>query len=224
MTFLEGKISGKMIKVDIWSDVRCPFCYIGKRHFEKALEKFHKQEEVEVEWHSFQLDPNLQTRPDSSTLDYFVEVKNVTAEQARQMFAGAKKMGAESGLEMDLENGILANSFKAHQVIQLAKENGLGDEIEEALFKAHFSEKKNIDDLDALIEIAENAGLSGDKVREALQNESYAYAVKQDEMQAQNIGVRGVPFFVFNNKYAVSGAQPADTFLEILEKVKAETN
>lgn len=211
-----------MITVDIWSDVRCPFCYIGKRHFEKALEKFEDKEKVKVEWHSFQLDPNLRTSPEISTMEYFTEAKNVTIEQAKQMMAGAKEMGLKSGLDMDLENTVMANSFRAHQVIQLAKEKGLGNEIEEALFKAYFSEIKNIDDEDILIEVAEDTGLSAGEVREALNNQSYAYAVKQDEMQAQNIGVRGVPFFVFNNKYAVSGAQPPETFLEILHKLEQE--
>lgn len=211
-----------MIKIDIWSDVRCPFCYIGKRHLENALEKFDGREDVQVEWHSFQLDPNLETQPEVSSLDYFVQVKNVSKEQARQMFAGAKKMAAESKLDMNLENSIVANSFRAHQVIQLAKEKGLGDDIEEALFKAYFIESKNIDDEESLVETAVSAGLAAEEVRDILKTEAYAYAVKQDEMQARNIGVTGVPFFVFNNKYAVSGAQPVETFLDVLQKVEQE--
>lgn len=211
-----------MITIDIWSDVRCPFCYIGKKNLENALEKYGKKQQVKVEWHSFQLDPSLETRTDISTIEYFKQTKNVSEEQARQMLQGAKEMGESVGVEMDLENSVLANSFRAHQVIQLAKDKGLGDEIEEALFKAHFTEKKNIDDVAHLVEVAESIGLQGTEVREALQEEKYAYAVKQDEMQAQNIGVRGVPFFVFNNKYAVSGAQPADTFVEVLQKVEQE--
>lgn len=211
-----------MITINIWSDVRCPFCYIGKRHLEQALEKFEEKENVKVEWHSYQLDPNLETRPDISTIDYFVQAKNVSEEQARQMITGAQKMGEDSGLDWDLEQTVLANSFKAHQVIQLAKEKDLGNEIEEALFKAYFSEGKNMDDEEVLVETGKSIGLSSSEIREALESGSYAYAVKQDEMQARNIGVRGVPFFVFNDKYAVSGAQPSETFLEILEKLKQE--
>lgn len=211
-----------MIKIDIWSDVRCPFCFIGKRHLENALEKFDGKEHVEVEWHSFQLDPNLKTQPELSTIEYFKQTKGVSEDQARQMLSLAKNMALESGLETDLENLILANSYRAHQVIQLAKEKGLANEVKEALFKAHFSEAKNIDDVEALVEIAKNLGLSEDEVRKALQDEVYTYAVKQDEMQARNYGVGGVPFFVFNNKYSVSGAQPVETFLEVLEKIKAE--
>ena len=208
-----------MVQVDIWSDVRCPFCYIGKHNFEAGLEKFQHKDEVQVIWHSFQLDPGLETQPDISTVDYFVQVKKVSAEQARQMMGGAQKMASEAGLDTDLENSMVANSFKAHQTIQLAKEKGVANELQEALFKAHFSERKNIDDEGVLVDIAKSVGLNPGEVREALKEEKYADAVKQDEMQAQNIGVRGVPFFVFDNKYAVSGAQPAESFLEVLEKV-----
>jgi predicted DsbA family dithiol-disulfide isomerase len=210
------------MQVDIWSDVRCPFCYIGKKKFESALNKFEQKEEVAVEWHSFQLDPSIASRSDLSIIDYFVQVKNVSAEQARQMFSGAQKMGEDAGLKMDLENTIVANSFKAHQIIQLAKEKGKDNEINEALFKVHFSEVKNINDEEVLIATAASVGIDATEAREALDSEKYAYAVKQDEMQAQNIGVTGVPFFVFNNKYAVSGAQPEEAFLEVLEKVAQE--
>lgn len=207
------------MQVDIWSDVRCPFCYIGKHHFEKALEDFPHKEKVQITWHSFQLDPTIETRPDFSTLDYFVQVKKVTEEQAQEMFHNVQKMGADLGLKIDSNNSVVANSFRAHVLIQLAKEKGLANELEEELFKAHFSEAKNIDDLHTLLEIAVSAGLNQEEAEKALDSEEYAYAVKQDEMQAQQIGLQGVPFFVFNNKYAVSGAQPVKTFTEVLEKV-----
>ncbi|NJW52598.1 DsbA family oxidoreductase [Salinimicrobium sp. CDJ15-91] len=208
------------MKIDIWSDVRCPFCYIGKHNLETALKEFEAREEVKVEWHSFQLDPNLETQPELSTIDYFKKTKNISEDQARQMLAGAKEMGAKAGLNLDLENSILANSFRAHQVIQLAKENDLANEIEEALFKAHFSERKNIDEIETLVKIGKSVGLKASEVRSALEEETFAYAVKQDELEARNIGVRGVPFFVIDSKYGVSGAQPSATFLEVLKKVK----
>ncbi|MGB7785090.1 MAG: DsbA family oxidoreductase [Salinimicrobium sp.] len=210
--------------IDIWSDVRCPFCYIGKRKFEAALEEFPHKEEVQVNWHSFQLDPNLETQPEISTMDYFVKAKNVSEEQAREMFQNVEKMAAESGLEMDPNSSVVANSYKAHLLLQLAKEKGRANELKEQLFKAHFSEAKNIDDKESLLEIAVSAGLEKEEAEQALNSEEYAYAVKQDEMQAQQIGVRGVPFFVFENKYGVSGAQPSETFLEVLEKVWNEKN
>ena len=210
--------------IDIWSDVRCPFCYIGKRNFEKALEKFPNKEAVNVNWHSFQLDPNLQTQPEVSSLDYFINAKNVSREQALQMFENVEKMASEAGLEMNPNTSVVANSFRAHLLIQLAKEKGRANDLKEALFKAHFSEAKNIDDKETLLEIAVSAGLEKEEAEQALDSDDFAYGVKQDEMLAQQIGVRGVPFFVFENKYGVSGAQPSETFLEVLEKVWKESH
>lgn len=208
--------------VDIWSDIRCPFCYIGKHKFEAALEQFAHKDEVEVHWHSFQLDPTIETQPEISTLDYFVRVKNVSEDQAREMFKGAQQMAVDTGLKMDLDTAVVANSYKAHLLIQLAKEKGCANQLKEALFHAHFVEGKNIDDPKVLLQIAESAGLDKHQAETGLGSEELAYAVKQDEMQAQQIGVRGVPFFVFDHKYAVSGAQPSETFLEIMEKIKKE--
>lgn len=210
--------------VDIWSDVRCPFCYIGKRRFEKALDKFDNKEEVNVVWHSFQLDPNLKTQPETTTLDYFKQVKNVSEEQALEMFKNVEEMAAETGLEMKPNSSVVANSFKAHLLLQLAKTQGVANKLKEELFEAQFSEGRNIDDEDVLISIAGSVGISEEEVRGALNSKEFAQAVKQDELQAQQIGVRGVPFFVFENKYGVSGAQASATFLEVLEKVQGESN
>ena len=206
------------MQINIWSDVRCPFCYIGKKKFETALEQFPQKDKVEVVWRSFQLDPNLKTQPDSSTLEYFVKTKGVSEEQAKQMLGRATQMAKEVGLEFNIEESILANSLNAHRLIQFAKSKGLGNEIEEALFKALFTEKKNIDDTESLVEIGTSIGLKEKETRGILNSDAFAYEVKQDEMQAKNIGVTGVPFFVFNNKYAVSGAQPPEAFLETLKK------
>ena len=208
--------------VDIWSDVRCPFCYIGKHKFEDALKKFEHSENVTVNWHSFQLDPTIKTSPEMSTLDYFTQVKNVSKEDALKMFSNMEAMALESGLKIDSNSTVLANSFRAHLLIQLALQKGVANEVEEALFKAHFSEAKNIDNEETLVEIGTSVGMAEQEVRSALTSEELSYAVKQDEMQAQQIGVRGVPFFVFENKYGVSGAQSSDTFLEVLEKVQEE--
>ncbi|SDL58855.1 Predicted dithiol-disulfide isomerase, DsbA family [Salinimicrobium catena] len=213
-----------MMTVDIWSDIRCPFCYIGKRNFETALEKFPEKEKIEVNWHSFQLDPNLETRPDLSTLDYFVQVKNVTKEQAQEMFSNVKQMAADTGVQIDPNSSVLANSYRAHLLLQLAIQKGKANQLKEKLFQAHFSEAKNIDDEQTLVDIAVAAGLDQQEAENALTSEELGYAVKQDEMQAQQIGVRGVPLFVFNDKYAVSGAQPAETFLEVLQKAWQEKN
>jgi predicted DsbA family dithiol-disulfide isomerase len=212
------------MKVDIWSDVRCPFCYIGKRNFEAALEKFGQKNEVEITWHSFELDPTLETQPQLNTIDYFVQAKGVSKEQAEQMLDGAKQMAQNANLDMDLKNSKVANSFKAHQLIQLAKKQGLDNEVEEALFKAHFTDLENIDDEDVLVKIGASIGIEEKITREALSLGTYADEVRKDQMQARDLGVRGVPFFVINKKYGVSGAQPAETFLDILQKAQSQTD
>ena len=212
------------MKVNIWSDVRCPFCYIGKKKFKDALKQFSNKDKVEIHWKSFQLDPNLKTDPQTSMLEYFVKAKGVSEEQVLQMFSGATKMEEETGISMNLQKGILANSFNAHRLIQFAKARNLGNEIKEALFKVHFEEGKNIDDISILSEVAASIGLDAEEVRQVLNSDAYAYEVKKDEMEARNIGVRGVPFFVFDDKYAISGAQPVEAFLQTLEKVWEEKN
>jgi protein disulfide-isomerase len=210
------------MKVDIWSDVRCPFCYIGKRKFEMALEKFPHKDGVKVEWHSFQLDPNLKTTSELSAIDHISEIKGISHEQALQMHRHVTSVAQEVGLDFDFDKAIVANSFNAHRLIQLAKTHGRGNEIEEQLFKAHFIEGKNIDDNEVLIQTGISAGLNEKEVREVLSSDAFAKEVKQDERQAQSIGVRGVPFFVLNDKYAVSGAQSPETFLEVLEQIWEE--
>ena len=204
--------------VKIWSDVRCPFCYIGKKKFEAALEKFPQKDQVKVEWKSFQLDPTLKTDTSISTLDYFVKTKGVSKEQAMQMFNGATNMALEAGIDFNIEDSVPANSFMAHRLIQFAKSKDLGNEIEEVLFKAHFEEAKNIDDLKVLVQVATSIGMNAEEVENILKSDAFAYEVKQDEMEARNIGVSGVPFFVFEDKYAVSGAQSSEAFLQNLEK------
>ena len=206
------------MEIKIWSDVRCPFCYIGKRKLEAALEQFDNSDKVKITWKSFQLDPTLETRTNINIIDNFVQTKGVTAEQARQMLSGATHMAKEVGLNFQLDKGVLANSFNAHRLIQMAKTKELGDEIEEALFKAHFEEPQNIDDPEVLVSAAVSIGMNENEVREMLSSDAFAYDVKQDELEARNIGVRGVPFFVFDDRYAVSGAQPVEVFLETLEK------
>jgi predicted DsbA family dithiol-disulfide isomerase len=208
--------------IDIFSDVRCPFCYIGKRKFEAALEQFPQRDNIKINWKSFQLDPTLETRTDVSTIDYFVKAKGVSREQAQQMFGGATQMAKDAGLNFNLEESVLANSFNAHRLIQFAKTKGLGDEIEEALFKIHFEEAKNIDDMEVLLETGVSIGLNAEETKEVLASDAFEYEVKQDEMDARNIGVRGVPFFVFDNKYGVSGAQSPEAFLQTLEKAWEE--
>lgn len=210
------------MKVDIWSDVRCPFCYIGKRKFENALQKFPHKNDVEVNWHSFELDPSLETNTEVSAIEHISEIKGISKVQAERMQEHVINVAKEVGLDFDFKKSVVANSFNAHRLIQFAKTKGLGNEIEEQLFKAHFTEGKNIDDKETLAQTGMAIGLDGNEIREMLASDAFAKEVKQDEMHAQSIGVRGVPFFVLNDKYAVSGAQSPDTFLEVLNQTWIE--
>ncbi len=210
------------MEINIWSDVRCPFCYIGKKNFEKALEQFPQKDQIKVVWRSFELDPSLKTQPETSTVDYFVQSKGVSREQATQMLGHATNMAREVGLTFDFDKAVLANSFNAHRLIQMAKSKDLGNEIEEALFEAHFTDGVNIDDIESLIKIGVSIGMDQEEVKKVMESDAFDYEVRQDQLDARNIGVQGVPFFVFNNKYAVSGAQPAAAFLETIEKSFAE--
>ena len=206
------------MKVDIWSDVRCPFCYIGKRKFEMALEKFAHKDEVEVEWHSFELDPDMVTKPGVNAIDYLAQIKGQPREWAAEMNQRVTDTAAEVGLTFNMESGVVANSFNAHRLIQLAKSNGLGNEIEEKLFVDYFTAGKNIDDHLVLIEAGVSVGLDRLAIEMMLNGDSFTDEVRMDQKVAQQIGIQGVPFFVFNQQLAVSGAQPPETFLGAMEQ------
>ena len=212
------------MKIEIWSDVMCPFCYIGKRKFEAALEQFENKANVEVVWKSFQLNPDMKTDPAKNITEYLAEIKGWSIQQAKEMNAHVTNMAKEVGLHYDFDKAIVANSFDAHRLIQLAKKHCKGDEAEEQLFKAYFTEGKNTDDHSTLIEIGISIGLNEIEVKQVLASDQFADDVRKDIIEAQQIGVRGVPFFVVDRKYGVSGAQPTEVFLETLTKAWAENN
>lgn len=211
------------MKIEIWSDIRCPFCYIGKRKFEMALEKFEHKSDVEVEWKSFELDPNLVTQSDVNATSHLAHIKGISKERANEMQQYVKGVANQVGLDFHPDKAVVANSFNAHRLIQFAKTKGLGNEAEEALFKAHFIEGKNIDDKEVLLEIATGISIDESETREVLASDAFEKEVKRDEMQAQSFGISGVPFFVLNNKYAVSGAQSPETFLQALNQTWIES-
>ncbi len=206
------------MKINIWSDIRCPFCYVGKKRLEEAMARFPHAEKTEVIWHSFQLDPELKTQPERDPFEFFSESKGIPESQARLMHQHASNAGKDAGIDFNFEQQKIANSFRGHLLIQLAKEKKLASEMEEALFRAQFIEAKNIDEEETLIELGKNVGLSEEEVRKALKSDDLAYKVKQDMDTARNLGINSVPFFVFNDKYAISGAQKPEVFLETLEK------
>ena len=210
------------MKVEVWSDVVCPFCYIGKTHFDEALAKFAEKENMEFEWKSFQLNPNLKTNLDQTLYEHLSESKGISVEQAKGMGSHASQMGTQSGLELNFDKSVVANSFNSHRLIHFAKANGKQQEMKARLFKAYFTEGKNIDDAETLIALATEIGLNADEAKSVLESDKYASDVNDDINESQQLGVRGVPFFVFDRKYAVSGAQQTEAFLETLEKSFAE--
>ena len=206
------------MKVEIWSDVMCPFCYIGKRRFEDALGQFAHKDRIEIEWKSFQLNPDLKTDPSININQYLADKKGWTLDYAQSMNEHVTEMAAQVGLTYDFDKAVVANSFNAHRVSHLAKKHGLGDAMEEALFNAYFTNGKNIDNKETLIELGVSVGLKAEDIKQTLDSNDFADAVKHDIAEAQYLGIQGVPFFVMNNKYGVSGAQAVPVFAETLEK------
>lgn len=206
------------MKIEIWSDVMCPFCYIGKRKFEAALEKFENKQDISIERKSFQLMPDLKTDPNRKSDEFLSEEKGIPLEHARAMNGHASQMASDAGLTFNFEKAIPANTFNAHRLIHFAKSQGRQDLAEEMLFKAYFTDGLNIDDIETLVKLGTTIGLDAESVRTMLQNGTFANDVRQDIYESQQLGVRGVPFFVFDRKYAVSGAQASEVFQQVIEK------
>jgi predicted DsbA family dithiol-disulfide isomerase len=216
-------MENEKLKVEIWSDVMCPFCYIGKRRFENALQEFEHKDKVDIIWKSYQLDPTMQSNTGTSLYNYLAERKGISVEQSVNMHQQMTVMAKELGLEYNFDKAVIANSFDAHRFSHLAKVNGLQDKAEEALFKAYFTQGKNIADHDTLIQLGTQIGLDAGLVKQTLNSNQYAEEVKRDIYEANQIGVRGVPYFVLGDKYAVSGAQQSETFLGALTQTWNET-
>ena len=210
------------LKVQIWSDIMCPFCYIGKRRIEEALTLFEHKEAVEIEWKSFQLDASFIPSPEDNIIEHLAEKYRKDTEWAQTMVDNMTQNAKTAGLDFHFEKAVLANSHNAHRLLHLAKKQHLANELKELLFKAYLTDGKDLNNLNTLAELGIEVGLEAETVAQVLHSNAYANEVKQDIQEANTIGVQGVPFFVFDNKYAVSGAQPATTFLQTLEKVWQE--
>ncbi len=206
------------LKIEIWSDVMCPFCYIGKRKIENALNDFPNKEKVEIEWKSFQLDPTTKSQPGKSTYDYLAEKYGRDRQWSLEMHENVTNQAKAEGLEYNFDKAIIANSFDAHRLSHLAKKCGKGNDLEELIFKAYFTEGKDVSEVETLVELGKNVGLDETEIRNMLVSNQFKEAVQNDIIGAQQIGVRGVPFFVLDRKYAISGAQPDEVFSETLEK------
>ena len=207
------------INIEIWSDFVCPFCYIGKRHFEKALEDFHPDSRVKIRWRSFQLHPSAPNDPALSLYDYLASLKGQTREWSERMHEQVTEMAARAGLTYRFDIAKVSNTLDAHRLLQLAITRNKGDEFEERIFHAYFTEGKFLGDRDELLSLSAQAGISYEDSRLALSGDNFIAEVENDKEEAKRIGIRGVPFFLFEKKYAISGAQPIHVFREILEEV-----
>jgi predicted DsbA family dithiol-disulfide isomerase len=209
------------VKVEIWSDVVCPWCYIGKRRFETALEKFEHRDQVEVVWRSFELDPSAPPERTGDLADHLARKYGMTRERALASQSRLTDLAAEEGLEFDFARARPGNTFEAHRLIHLAAEHGRQDQMKEVLLDAYFRRGLPIGDRDTLVELAAEAGIAADEARAMFESRAHATAVKEDEADAAELGATGVPFFVFDRAYAVSGAQSPEVLLDVLEQAWA---
>ena len=210
------------MKVEIWSDYVCPFCYIGKRHFEEALKQFPDKESIEVIYKSFELDPNASRDGNPNVYDMLAAKYGMTREQAIANTDQITRQAKAVGLDYKMDSAIQTNTFDAHQLACYAETKGKGKEMTERLLKAHFVDSLHVGQHETLADLAAEVGLDREEVLHMLQDGDFADQVHSDEQEARQLGVQGVPFFVINRKYAVSGAQPSEVFLNALLKAWSE--
>ncbi|MGI2328841.1 DsbA family oxidoreductase [Planococcus sp. YIM B11945] len=210
------------MKIEIWSDYVCPFCYIGKRTFEQALKKSGFESKVEISFKAFQLDPNTAPDTEISAYEHLAQKMGQSIEQAKEMTQGVAAHARTVGLEYDFDNMMHANTFAAHRLAKWAESLGKEAEVTEKLLHGYFVEARNIGSEDVLLAIAEEIGLPHDEAQAVLATDRFKAEVENDIEEARQIGVQGVPFFVVNRKYALSGAQPLETFVEAIIQIAEE--
>ena len=210
------------MRIEVWSDVVCPWCYIGKRHLEAALEGFDHRDDVEVVYRSFELDPSAPQHGHEPTITTLARKYGRPEVEMRQMMQRVIDTAAEEGLEFRLFDNVHTSSVDAHRLLHLAHEDGRQDVLKEALLAAYFTHARNVGDHDVLREVAVAAGLDPVRVDEVLASDEYAADVRADIEQARAYGATGVPFYVVDEKYGVSGAQPAEVFARVLDQAWRE--
>jgi len=210
------------MRVDIWSDLVCPWCYVGKRRFEKALARFDNRDQVHIVHRSFQLNPAAPRDGTSSRREMLMRKYRRSPDQVVEMDARMTETAAAEGLEFHLEGTLTGNTFDAHRLVHLGQAQGLQDAVVERLFRAYFTEQQSLFDRETLVHLGADAGLNRDEAAAALGDNRYADAVDMDIEIAHRLGVTGVPFFVINDRYGISGAQAPETFLDVLQRVVAD--
>ncbi len=207
------------MKIEIWSDIVCPFCYIGKKRLEQALASFPHRDEVEIIWKSYQLHPQFpQGAAGIPAVEYIKNAKGLTKEETLGMMQQVQSIGKSLEIDFDFEKSLIVNTLNGHRLIHFAQEHGLGNILKERLLKAHFSEGVDVNDTNILANLAAEVGMDKKEVQEMLLSDRFTYEVTQDIQEGVNLGLRGVPFFVFNQKFGIAGAQPLEMFEQTLRQ------
>ena len=210
------------LRIEVWSDIVCPWCYIGKRRLERALADFEHADEVEVLWRSFQLDPTFPQGVSEPVYDSLAKKMNAPREQVQAMTEQVQQVAAQEGLRYDFAGGVMVNTFDAHRLTHLAREHGLGDAAHERLMNAQLVQGRVLNDVDTLVELAGEIGLDTERARAVLEGDQYADQVRADIDDARRLGATGVPFFVLDRALGISGAQPLEVFSAALDKAYAQ--
>jgi predicted DsbA family dithiol-disulfide isomerase len=212
------------MKVEIWSDIACPWCYIGRVRFEKALAQFPHRDQVEVIWRSYELDPYAPREATHTVNEGLAKKYGVSVEEAETMVARTARVGAQEGLELRFDRVQPVRTFDAHRLLHLAAKHGVQGKLSERLHKAHFTDGENVADHETLVRLGAEVGLDADEVRQMLASDAHAGDVRADIQRGMAFGCQGVPYFVIDERYAVSGAQMPDVFLGALHRAWADSH
>lgn len=212
------------MKVEIWSDIVCPWCYIGKRRFEAALAQFVHRDQVEIIWHSFELDPDTPQSSDETLVEMLMNKYGTSRQQALGQLKQVTDLAAKEGLAYQLEAGKPANTFNAHRLIHLAAKHNLQEAMKERLLRAHLVENLPVNDKETLVQLATEVGIESEEAQKMLADDTYTDDVVADKQRARMFGITGVPFFAIDEKYGISGAQPTEVFLKALEQAWADAH
>lgn len=207
------------MKIDIWSDITCPFCYIGKRKLEMAMAQFPHTGDVKIVWHSYRAHPDIQYEEGRDIHDFLIGKEGMTPDQAIQLNTQITTMARKFGLDYNFNDRVMVNTLDAHRLSKLAAVHGLQGEAVERLFAAHFTEGRNLEDHDTLLELGTETGLKEQDIKEMLSSDRFVQEVTDDQEAAEKLDIETIPFFAINRKFGISGPQPVEVFLQALQKV-----
>lgn len=211
------------MKVEVWTDIMCPYCYIGKIHYEKALRQFDHANELEIEWKAFQLNPSLPDKGNGyPVIDYLTKTAGMPEAYIEQMFRNLDALAEDAGVTNNLRNAVAANTRDAHRLIKLAAQKGFDSAVLSKLSKAYFEEAKDYSDPEILVAIGKDAGLVEDEIRQMLNSDDFVYEISQDIQEAANLGFDTVPTFLFDRRQAIVGSETVELFLEVMNKAYSD--